>query len=75
MSGNIVLPEDLSGKTDKEIIKSMHGAMFDSDHYRHCVTILQLRINKRLVFSSWALVFSTIALLIGAILPLFCGDK
>jgi len=73
----VVTPEDLRSKSDEEIFESMQGALYDSDHYRHCVTQLQLRFmtrtikaTKRLVIATWALVLATLFLLAGAILPL-----
>jgi len=73
----VTTPEDLRRKTDDQILDSMHGAMFDSDHYKHCVTHLQLRYmdrtlqaSRRLVIATWALVVATLFLLAGSILSL-----
>jgi hypothetical protein len=73
----VTTPEDLRSKTDDEIFDSMHGAMFDSDHYKHCVTHLQLRYMHRtlqattpLVIATYALVVATLFLLAGSILSL-----
>lgn len=70
-----VTPEDLSNKSDEEILKSMHGAVYDSDHYKHCFTTLQLRYTERtvkatsrLVVATWTLVIATLLLLLGALL-------
>jgi len=81
----VVTPEDLRKKTDDEIVESMLGATFDSDHYKHCTTFLQIRhmartleatsglvlATSRLVYATWGLVIATVLLLIGAVLPLF----
>lgn len=69
--------EDLTDKTDEEILKSMQGAAIESDHYKHSMTTLQLRNMKRTLMASnrllcatWILVIATIILAISAIFPL-----
>jgi hypothetical protein len=73
----VVTPEDLNKKSDEEIIDSMYGAGLGTDHYKHCVTHLQLRYirrtlkaTKRLMIATWVLVAATVFLAVGAILPL-----
>ena len=73
----VVTQEDVSKKSDEEIFESMCDAMFDSDHYKHCVTQLQLRYmsrtrqaTNRLVIATWSLVIATAFLVVGTIIPL-----
>jgi hypothetical protein len=70
-------PEDLRSKSDDDILESMHGAMFGSNHYNHYLTILQLRFmrstsvaTRRLLIATWALVVATLLLLTGSIIQL-----
>lgn len=72
-----VTPEDLSQKSDNEIYKSMLSGPYNSDHYNHCATTLNLRFSqrlslftKRLVFATWALVTVTVVLAMSTILSL-----
>ncbi len=72
-----VTPEDLRGMSDDQIYKSMLGGAYNSDHYNHCVTTLNLRFSqrlslftRRLVFATWGLVFATAALVICTVLSL-----
>lgn len=73
----VILPEDLSNKSDEEILDSMHGAMYDSNHYKHCINCLQLRYirgtleaTKRLKAATWVLVAATVILAVEAIVSL-----
>jgi hypothetical protein len=43
-----VTPEDLRGMSDDQIYKSMLGGTYNSDHYNHCATTLNLRFSQRL---------------------------
>ena len=68
------LPENFCGKSDEEILKSMHETTFGSDEYNHALTILQLQqmkrtseSTKRLVIATWGLVAATVLLLISTI--------
>lgn len=72
-----VAPEDLTKMSDNEILDSMRSGTVDSDHYKHCLNILQLRYmkrtsqsTKRLVWATWGLVIATLFLLIGSVFPL-----
>lgn len=64
----LILPKDLRKKSDNEILNTMHGTTFDSDDYKHCATILQLRLMQRAVYATWGLVIATTLLLVGTIL-------
>ena len=70
-------PEDFNGKTDQEILASMHANAFESDHYKHCMNTLQLRYMQRtvkatgrLVIATWGLDVATGLLLLGSVLQL-----
>lgn len=72
-----VQPEDLRRKSDDEVYESMLSGTYNSDHYNHCVTILNLRFSqrlslfsRRLVFATWGLVVATTALVISTVLSL-----
>jgi hypothetical protein len=72
-----VPPEDLSKMSDNQILDSMGTGTVDSDHYKHCLNILQVRYmqrtsqsTKRLVWATWALVIATLFLLMGSVFPL-----
>lgn len=80
MIAYLQLPRDFSGKSDQEILTSMHEVTFDSDHYKHCVTVLQVRALDRtakstahLVWATWGLVAATALLLAGTVLQTFWG--
>jgi hypothetical protein len=75
------LPTNFSDKTDQEILASMHEVTFDSDHYKHCVTVLQVRAfdrtaraTARLVWATWGLVVATVLLLASTLLDLLRGN-
>ena len=63
-------PEDFRGKSDDEILTSMHGSTFNSDHYRHCYNMLQLRYMERTLASSRRLALGTWGLVVAASLLL-----
>lgn len=74
------LPRDFTGNSDQEILASMHEVTFDSDHYKHCVTVLQVRALGRsakstahLVWATWGLVAATSLLLAGTVIEIFWG--
>ncbi len=74
----IIGPEDLRAMSDDQIYESMLSGTFNSDHYNHCVTILNLRFSqrlslftRRLVLATWALAFVSLALVVSTIIALF----
>jgi hypothetical protein len=74
-----VAPEDLSKMSDNEVLNSMRSGTVDSDHYKHCMNILELRYmqrtsesTRRLVWATWGLVLATFFLLISSTFPLMC---
>jgi hypothetical protein len=65
---------DITGLTDEEILESVHQNAFESDYYKHCMNVLQLRsmqrsaqASKRLVWATWCLFGATLSLLLGTI--------
>ena len=68
------IPTDITGLDDEEILKSMHQNGFESDYYKHCMNVLQIRsmqraaqASRRLVWATWCLFGATVLLLVGAI--------
>ena len=72
-----VTPEDLRLMSNDQVYESMLSGAYNSDHYNHCVIILNLRFSqrlsifsRRLVVATWGLVFATITLVISTVLSL-----
>jgi hypothetical protein len=68
------IPKDITDLTDKEILESVHQNAFESDYYKHCMNVLQLRsiqrsaqASKQLVWATWFLFAATLLLLLGSI--------
>jgi 3'-phosphoadenosine 5'-phosphosulfate sulfotransferase (PAPS reductase)/FAD synthetase len=64
-------PHQIQEKTDAELLELMEKNSVESETYRHCTIILQLRrlertlrASNRLVWATWVLAFVTILLVL-----------